>query len=223
MKRFAALFALLLFSSMTRAQDATSVSVKPDVSVANTEDERMKALEEQVRALAGEIALLRSELKELRETKAPEQSSAPQVLLASAHPEPGMLPSAPAAPQVAQTQTFGGASGNAKLLNPDISLIGDFIGTAGRNTVSPSRSLELHESEVGMQAIIDPYARADVFISFGETGVNVEEGYVTFTSLPAGLLLKVGKMRAEFGKVNTIRSEERRVGKECRSRWSPYH
>jgi hypothetical protein len=55
-----------------------------------------------------------------------------------------------------------------------------------------------------MQAIIDPYARADAFISFGETGVNVEEGYVTFTALPAGLLLKVGKMRAEFGKVNTI-------------------
>ena len=23
--------------------------------------------------------------------------------------------------------------------------------------------------------------------------------------------------------VNIIRSEERRVGKECRSRWSPYH
>jgi hypothetical protein len=105
---------------------------------------------------------------------------------------------------MAQTQTYGGATSNAKLLNPDISLIGDFIGTAGRNTVSPSRSLELHESEVGLQAIIDPYARADAFISFGETGVNVEEGYITFTSLPAGLLLKVGKMRAEFGKVNTI-------------------
>src|SRR3712207_8206681 len=25
------------------------------------------------------------------------------------------------------------------------------------------------------------------------------------------------------GKVLSIRSEERRVGKECRSRWSPYH
>ena len=25
------------------------------------------------------------------------------------------------------------------------------------------------------------------------------------------------------GKVNRHRSEERRVGKECRSRWSPYH
>ena len=26
-----------------------------------------------------------------------------------------------------------------------------------------------------------------------------------------------------FGKETTTRSEERRVGKECRSRWSPYH
>ena len=26
----------------------------------------------------------------------------------------------------------------------------------------------------------------------------------------------------EYG-VQTVRSEERRVGKECRSRWSPYH
>ena len=25
------------------------------------------------------------------------------------------------------------------------------------------------------------------------------------------------------GKTTTLRSEERRVGKECRSRWSPYH
>ena len=206
MKRIAALFALLLFSSMAHAQDAPSVAANRETSPANREDARMKALEEQVRSLAGEVALLRVELKELRESKSPQQSSGPQVLLASSHPEPGMLasPPAPAPAQLAQTQTYGGATSNAKLLNPDISLIGDFIGTAGRNTVSPSRSLELHESEVGLQAIIDPYARADAFISFGETGVNVEEGYVTFTSLPAGLLLKVGKMRAEFGKVNTI-------------------
>ena len=27
----------------------------------------------------------------------------------------------------------------------------------------------------------------------------------------------------EFPKVSALRSEERRVGKECRSRWSPYH
>jgi len=210
MKRFAALSALLLCSSISHGQDPSSVSPKRDAPTASTEDARMKALEEQVRNLAGEVALLRSELKELRETKSPEQPSGPQVLLASSHAEPGMLSSSPVpaaaqpAAQVAQTQTFGGASGNAKLLNPDISLIGDFIGTAGHNNVAPGRSLEMHESEVGFQAIIDPYARADAFLSFGETGVNVEEAYVTFTSLPGGLLLKVGKKRADFGKVNTI-------------------
>ena len=28
---------------------------------------------------------------------------------------------------------------------------------------------------------------------------------------------------AKGGKLKKLRSEERRVGKECRSRWSPYH
>ena len=37
-------------------------------------------------------------------------------------------------------------------------------------------------------------------------------------------LLKVGELAKRTGKtVRAIRSEERRVGKECRSRWSPYH
>ena len=29
--------------------------------------------------------------------------------------------------------------------------------------------------------------------------------------------------RERFGQMGYHRSEERRVGKECRSRWSPYH
>ncbi len=45
MKRFAVLSALLLFSAIAHAQDATSVPIKRDVSPANTEDARMKALE----------------------------------------------------------------------------------------------------------------------------------------------------------------------------------
>jgi len=35
-----------------------------------------------------------------------------------------------------------------------------------------------------------------------------------------GQVVKVGRKHGELGRV---RSEERRVGKECRSRWSPYH
>src|SRR5438132_4306705 len=101
MKRFAALSALLLFYSFAHAQDAPTLVVKRDVSRANTEDARMKILEEQVRMLAGEVAILRSDLAELRKTKSPERSSGPQVLLASARPEPGMLSPSPA-PAAAQ-------------------------------------------------------------------------------------------------------------------------
>src|SRR6266513_2612172 len=85
-----------------------------------------------------------------------------------------------------------------------------FIVAAGGNTapplaiLQPFPSLEMHESEIGLQAIIDPYARGDFFISFGEEGVNLEEGYITFTALPAGFVAKVGKMRSAFGKVNTL-------------------
>ncbi|HKC57685.1 MAG TPA: hypothetical protein VKC35_16225 [Vicinamibacterales bacterium] len=99
---------------------------------------------------------------------------------------------------------YGSSVTNAKVFNPDMAVIGDFLGAAGRNEVDPQPALELHESEAAFQAIVDPYARADFFISFGENGVGVEEGFLTFTSLPGGFLTKVGKMRAAFGKVNTL-------------------
>lgn len=208
--------AVLAFPACAAAQEATvAAPQKPDSpekpkSVAQPED-RVKVLEEQVRLLAEQVALLRGELKELRETKTAAPANGAQVLLASGRLEPGMVPSAPAtlspapaSPQTSQTQTYGGATSNAKLLNPDISMIGDFIGTAGTNRIAPSPGLEMHESELGVQAIIDPYARGDFFISFGENGVNLEEGFITFTALPGGFVAKVGKFRADFGKVNTI-------------------
>src|SRR5256885_17034881 len=41
--------------------------------------------------------------------------------------------------------------------------------------------------------------------------------------LAAPLLGDHGQVDASRGHVVDLRSEERRVGKECRSRWSPYH
>src|SRR5205823_6537598 len=110
----------------------------------------------------------------------------------------------------ASLPVYGGSSAASKALNPDVSVIGDFVGAAGGGsapplaTLQPFPSLEMHESEIGLQAIIDPYARGDFFISFGEEGVNLEEGFITFTALPAGFVAKGGKMRAAFGKVNTL-------------------
>jgi hypothetical protein len=83
-------------------------------------------------------------------------------------------------------------------------VIGNMLGAAGTNHIEPSPGLELDEAEASFQAIIDPYARGDFFFSFGPDGVDVEEGFITFNTLPAGFLLKAGKLRAAFGKVNAM-------------------
>jgi hypothetical protein len=83
-------------------------------------------------------------------------------------------------------------------------VIGNFLGAAGTNEIRPTPALAMPESELSLQAIVDPYARADFFLAFGEEGVDLEEGYVTFPTLPGGLLAKAGKMRSSFGKVNTF-------------------
>ena len=37
------------------------------------------------------------------------------------------------------------------------------------------------------------------------------------------LTKQITLVEAQIKEINNLRSEERRVGKECRSRWSPYH
>jgi hypothetical protein len=65
-------------------------------------------------------------------------------------------------------------------------------------------ALNLQETETSLQAIVDPYARADFFFALSPEGIEVEEGYITFPTLPGGLLMKAGKLRSTFGKVNTM-------------------
>src|SRR3989475_553222 len=176
---------------------------------------RMKAMEDKIKALEAEVQELKGSQSALTAaiTAAAPVPAAPQQ--AAQAPATAQVPTA--APQAAppgleapQTPSgplpvYGGASAAAaKVFNPDISVIGDFLGGVGNGNPRSTPSLEMHESEVGFQAIIDPYARADFFISFGEKGVNLEEGYLTLSALPAGLQMKVGKMRAAFGKVNTL-------------------
>jgi hypothetical protein len=58
------------------------------------------------------------------------------------------------------------------------------------------------ELELGIQAVVDPYARADVFISFASEGVEVEEAYLTTLRLPASLQVRAGKLFAPVGRQN---------------------
>jgi len=172
----------------------------------------VSALQQQIRDLQDRLISLEGQMRMLQ--GAQPATAAP----AAGAPQPSVpavpTPQIPAAGVTAtgdQTPTLGGAGGSAaKALNPDISVIGDFVGAAGTGTVpalaqqQPFPSMQMHESEIGLQAIIDPYARGDFFISFGEAGVNLEEGYITFTALPESFVVKVGKMRSAFGKVNMM-------------------
>ena len=190
----------------------------------NTQD-RFKALEERIAALEAEVQALKAARVASgtpgaavqpaeRAVASPEAASV--VAQAAQPPTPEAQAPPPPVPQTVTATpvlagespgllpVYGGASAAAKALNPDISVIGDFLGSVGKNPFNPVPALAMHESEVGLQAIVDPYARADFFLSFGEEGVNLEEGFITFTSLPWGFVAKVGKMRAAFGKVNTL-------------------
>jgi hypothetical protein len=159
-------------------------------------DARMTTLETRLASLEGRPA-----------TGSPPAAGAPAAppTVAGSPPEVQVPPGAGGAggPEGA-LPVYGNASALSKIFNPDIAVIGDFLGAAGRNAVDASPALEMHEAEIAFQAIVDPFARADFFFAASPEGLEIEEGFITFTSLPGGLLAKVGKMRGAFGKINTI-------------------
>jgi hypothetical protein len=173
--------------------------------VAAQQQTDVQAMRAELERLKQEVAALETRLVAL-EGAGPAGAAPVQPPQAAAPPPTVEVPSGAAGaggPQGA-LPVYGAVSAASKIFNPDMAVIGDFLGAAGSNMVNPSPALEMHESEASFQAIVDPYARADFFMSFGEEGVELEEGYLTFPALPGGLLFKAGKMRAAFGKVNTL-------------------
>jgi hypothetical protein len=185
--------------------------VLPGLLLAQAPDdtqEKLKALEDRVIALEAEIRTLKAAQAESPPAETATKPAGEPVATAAVAVPPSQVTAPTAAPgsPPAQLPVYGGASAASKVLNPDISVIGDFLGAVGRDPNRSVPTLQMHESEVGLQAIIDPYARGDFFLSFGEEGVDLEEGCITFTSLPGGVVAKVGKMRSSFGVVNTLHS-----------------
>jgi hypothetical protein len=99
---------------------------------------------------------------------------------------------------------YGNVTAMSKIFNPDMAVIGNFLGAAGKNEINPAPAFEMREAEASFQAVVDPYARADFFLAFSPEGVEIEEGFITFSTLPGGLLAKVGKLKEQVGKVNTL-------------------
>jgi hypothetical protein len=94
--------------------------------------------------------------------------------------------------------------------NPNISVIGWFQGEAGhrQKNAEQAEAFQLKEAELGFQAVVDPYAKADFFVSVHDNEIDLEEGYINWFSLPADLALKLGKFRASFGKFNRVHPGE---------------
>ena len=110
-----------------------------------------------------------------------------------------VTPSPPPAPAATTTRA-------SPTLNPNISVVSDFRAwytSEGERKVDG----QLQEAETAIQSFVDPYARADIFISAGNAGdgefeFELEEAYLTTLSLPHQLQLKAGKFRSNLGKIN---------------------
>ncbi len=158
-----------------------------------SEADRLKAELEALRLeFSNRIAELEARLKAVENAAAATPAPAP------AAPAPVETP-----PPPPPAQMGGAPASSSKMFNPDIAAIGDFVGAAGKSPGGGEPSLELHEAELSFQAVVDPYARADVYLTFGPEEVGIEEAFITFPTLPGGFLMKVGKMRDAFGKINS--------------------
>lgn len=131
-----------------------------------------------------------------------EEAALSRALAADAAADSAKTPAAPSLP--------GPIARAIQSLNPDISAILDFAAGwysndhAVKSGDDPGQTgLNLQEMEVGLQATVDPYFRGDVFLTIPNAqGLEVEEAYVTSTSLPWNLQVRAGMFRAAFGRQN---------------------
>jgi hypothetical protein len=99
-----------------------------------------------------------------------------------------------------------GPSGPAQRLLPDISVVGDFVGdlSPDGSTQEDGSRFGVREIEIAAQAAVDPYFRGDVFLGISDLeGISIEQAYLTTTSLPWGLEVRLGRYLMPFGKQNT--------------------
>jgi hypothetical protein len=194
-------------------------------------DPKIQELEQKLDDLLRQAASLRQELDALKGAAAPaapQDLTAVEVVPTTPSPAP-----TPATAEAAATEAPAGAltnvetvnnpvnTGASKVFNPDTSVIGNFLGHLGRDNRfengspfgggpglarpegDPRNALALDEAEVAFEAFVDPYAKAKFFLSGSPDGFEVEEGYANFVNLPHDITAKVGKFKADFGKVNT--------------------
>jgi len=158
------------------------------------------AQENDINKLQEEIMLLKSQFEEIKTSyeKKIEQLEAKLEQL-----EEEEKTTASKATQVASIQQ----ARNFQSFNPDVSVIGDFttFSTDQKGDEQYNR-FNLRQAELAFSSYVDPYARADLFMHVepgeNEWHLGLCEGYLTLLELPHNLQAKIGKVKANFGKIN---------------------
>lgn len=157
--------------------------------------ERLKKLEQRLDELQRENDALRGEIEAMKRDLGTESVAEDLTQIEA----PAEAASAPAP-----------AASAAKVFNPDIGVIGNFISRFGDlNEFEERPTASLEESEISFQAFVDPYAQAKFFVAVGPEGAEIEEGFINFIALRHDFTAKVGKLKANFGKMNTVHSHLR--------------
>lgn len=170
---------------------------------AQTQEEKIQQLQDRVDELLRQANAIQTELNALKGTTPSQAEDLTKIDVAPAQ--------AAQTPSLTEVQTVENPAnpGASKIFNPDTSVIGNFIGKAGRlnpfefGAGDRRAPLQMDEAEVAFQAYVDPYLKGNFFLSASPSGLEIEEGYAQAISLPFDLTAKAGKFKALFGKANT--------------------
>src|SRR5262245_39832846 len=150
---------IVLAPALASAQDSPQ-ALRQEIDQLRRDFEALKQqYGDRLLALESKLAAAEGTAPPAEPVSAPAQTTPEPVATASAPQTTAQVPAGAegAGGPTGALPVYGGAAGS-KVFNPDIAVIGDFLGAMGRNTVAPSPALEMHESEASFQAVVDPYA-----------------------------------------------------------------
>ncbi len=174
---------------------------------ANTNPDAVAELRAEIARLRSDyearIAALETRLAQLEETPAevPAAGDDLEALRAAARAAAGGPTAGPSATTTTPLAPAAGESRQRGLnaLNPEISLTGNVLATASDQG---REEFEVQEFEIDLQAALDPFSRTRLTVAMHGEEVEIEEGYIQYSSLPGGLELTFGKFRQQFGVLN---------------------
>jgi hypothetical protein len=179
LRRFAVLQFVFLWATVSLAAQTSQAAV----------EELNQALQE----LQDQLAQLKSDharrLAELEQRILQLSAATPQLTSEAAAP--------------AQDVSSTGGQRTLQALNPEISVTGDVTARFSDNGQnSDFNRTNFDGFEIAFQHPLDPFSLAKFFVAFEDGEFDLEEGYLTWESLPGNLGLKVGRFHANFGKLN---------------------